>query len=86
MNSDGTNQTRLTFEMGRTRLPVWSPNGQQIAFEVHWGMDINLFVMDADGSNQRVLTPHPEMDRSPHWHPDGKRIAFSRNLVREVGT
>ena len=82
MNSDGTNQTRLTFEMGRTRSPVWSPNGQQIAFEVHWGMDINLFVMDADGNNQRVLTPHPEIDRSPHWHPDGKRIAFSRNISR----
>ena len=27
MNSDGTNQTRLTFEIGGTRLPVWSPNG-----------------------------------------------------------
>ena len=82
MKSDGANQTRLTFEIGGTRLPVWSPNGRQIAFEVHWGMDIDLFVMDADGNNQRALTPHPEIDRSPHWHPDGKRIAFSRNIVR----
>ena len=80
MDSDGTNQTRLTFEIGENRLPAWSPNGRQIAFEVNWGMDIDVFVMDADGKNQRRLTNQRDDDRSPHWHPDGTKIAFIRKI------
>lgn len=78
MDSDGTNQTRLTFEVGENRLPVWSPNGRQIAFENGRIREVDLFVMDADGNNQRRLTNHRHDDRSPHWHPDGTMIAFIR--------
>ena len=82
MDSDGTNPTRLTFEIGGTRAPVWSPNGRQIAFEVNLGWDTDLFVIDADGQNKRPLTHSPKIDRSPHWLPDGKRIAFTRIFRR----
>ena len=82
MDSDGTNQTRLTFEIGENRLPAWSPNGRQIAFENGSVGGIDLFVMDADGKNQRRLTNQRDDDRSPHWHPDGKRIAFTRIVRR----
>ena len=80
MNSDGSNQTRLTFnEVGDT-WPTWSPNGQRIAFHGYWPgrKTPDIYVMDADGSNRRQLTHHPAFDGQPHWHPDGQRIAFSR--------
>ena len=32
MNSNGNNPTRLTFNEASDSSPVWSPNGQQIAF------------------------------------------------------
>ena len=80
MDSDGINQTRLTFEIGENRLPAWSPNGRQIAFENGSVGGIDLFVMDADGKNQRRLTNQRDDDRSPHWHPDGTQIAFIRKV------
>ena len=33
MESDGSNQTRLTFNEAPDVWPAWSPNGQQIVFQ-----------------------------------------------------
>ena len=80
MNSDGSNQTRLTFNEVGDRWPTWSPNGQQIVFHSyrHGRNDPDIYVMDADGRNPRQLVNHPAFDVSPHWHPNRKRIAFMR--------
>ena len=78
MDSDGSNQVRLTFNGAKDSAPVWSPNGQQIAFHSKRDGNREIYVMDADGSNQRNLTRHPAFDVSPDWHPDGDRIAFMR--------
>lgn len=76
MNSDGTNQTRLTFNKGSDARPAWSPNGQQIAFGSQRNGNIDIYVMDADGTNQRRLTHHPAFDSRPSWSPDGSQIVF----------
>ena len=77
MDTDGSNQTRLTFNETRDSWPVWSPNGRQIAFDSQRDGNDEIYVMDADGKNQRRLTNHPASDDYPHWSPDGKRIAFT---------
>lgn len=78
MNSDGSNQTRLTFNKAGEGWATWSPNGQQIAFNSDRDGNWEIYVMDADGNNQRNLTHHPAFDVTPDWHPDGNRIAFMR--------
>ena len=76
MDSDGGDQTRLTFNATSDSSPVWSPNGQQIAFHSKRDENLEIYVMDADGSNQRNLTRHPALDGYPYWSPDGNLIAF----------
>ena len=89
MNSDGSNQTRLTFNEANDVAPDWSPNGQQIVFDSDRDNDEDvpkvlrnweIYVMDADGDNLRRLTHHPASDGFPSWAPDGSQIAFDRNL------
>ena len=77
INSDRSNQTRLTFNHIYDLSPAWSPNGRQIAF-VRGDDDptLDIYIMDADGTNQRQLTHNPGDDMYPTWSPDGKRIAF----------
>ena len=76
MDSDGANQTRLTFNEAKDGAPAWSPNGQQIVFRSYRDGNAEVYVMDADGQNQRRLTHHPGIDSYPDWSPDGSQIAF----------
>ena len=79
MNSDGSNQTRLTFNNASDSSPVWSPNGRQIAFHSYRDDDREIYIMNVDGTNQRNLTRHPASDGYPNWSPDGSQIAFTSN-------
>ncbi len=76
MKSDGSNQTRLTFNEVSDAYPVWSPDGRQIAFQSDRDGNDEIYVMDADGNNQRNLTNHPASDSFADWSPDGSRIIF----------
>ena len=89
MSSYGNDQTRLTDYEESDFFPVWSPNGQQIAFirtlfNRRGEGNNEVYVMDADGSHLRNLTQHPALDGEPDWSPDGKQIAFSSNRDGEA--
>ncbi len=77
MNSDGTHQTRLGFGYAPNSMPVWSPNGRQIAFESYREGNREVYVMDADGKKQRNLPRHPALDAFPSWSLDGSQIVFA---------
>ena len=85
MDSDGNNQTRLTFNKSNDFSPAWSPDGQQIAFDSGQDGNREVYVMDADGKNQRRLTHHPASDSSPSWSPDGAQIVFDSNRDAKKG-
>jgi Tol biopolymer transport system component len=80
MNSDGSNQTRLTFSsVGGAERPAWSPDGTKIAFV---GLVTNsttgIFVMNVDGTGRTLLTNNASSTSAPAWSPDGTKIAFER--------
>ena len=82
MNSDGSEQTRLTDNDTSDTYPALSPDGSKIAF-VRTSTSSNnmertdIYVMDADGSEQTILSSSDGPYGYPSWSPDGSMIAFS---------
>ncbi|MYC85235.1 MAG: hypothetical protein F4X18_06895 [Acidimicrobiia bacterium] len=76
MNADGSGQHRLTQGGGENRRPVWSPDGQRIAFTTEEWVYHYIYSMNADGSDRRIMT-YTTDDRDPVWSPDGRFIAFT---------
>jgi len=66
-----------TKGIGTNYLPVFSPDGKQIAFMSARDGNPEIYVMNVDGSNVRRLTNHPAGDVTPTWSPSGTQIAFT---------
>jgi serine/threonine-protein kinase len=69
---------RLTLE-GRNRYPIWSPDGQHVAFQSDREGDLAIFSQRADGTGaaERLTKPEPGEAHVPEsWSPDARHIAF----------
>jgi Tol biopolymer transport system component len=70
---------RLTFG-GRNLYPIWSPDGQRVAFQSDREGDTAIFSQRADGTSapERLTKPDKGVDHVPEsWSPDGKTLLFS---------
>lgn len=79
MDADGRNKTRLTVNQDEDTSPVFSPDGQTIAFSRSAG-GTRLYVMKADGSGpQTAGAPPPGFSTGVNkieWSPDGKSVKY----------
>jgi TolB protein len=73
---DSNGVRRLTDNPAKDERPVWSPDGNKIAFVSDRDGNKEIYIMDADGKNQRRLTFNDWDDQSPSWSPDGKGLVF----------
>ena len=66
------------------RAPVWSPDGQRVAWFSDEGAGYRLVIGDADGLDAARVIPiaDAKMAWSPAWSPDGSRIAFVDDKAR----
>ncbi len=76
---------RLTTGVGREFAPLFSPDGQWIAFTGEYDGNVDVYLMPASGGEPRRLTFHPGPDQLAGWSPDGKRILFSSGRNSETG-
>jgi hypothetical protein len=58
-------------------LPVWSPDGKQIAFSRFAGDDSDVYIVHADGSNLDPVAIGPEQQSFLGWAADSRSIFFS---------
>jgi hypothetical protein len=83
MNPDGSDKKRLygsDWGLGSYAPPIWSPNGQMIAFGASTynpATHVNAggtFVINADGTGLRMVSPipFPQLSWQPLPKPKGK--------------
>ena len=74
--SDWDRDIMLTDYAGTEYDPIWSPDGNSIAFvSNHTGND-EIWIMNGDGGNQRQLTFNDwQWDKRPSFSPDGTHWA-----------
>jgi len=70
--------SRLTFDPGEDAFPVWTPDGQRIAFaSTRDKVTLNLYWQPADGAGEaQRLTESANAQFPVSWHPSGKFLAF----------
>ncbi len=72
---------RLTEGPAINNAPVWSPDGQWIAYASLRGGHSNIYRRRADGSGSEELLLADGNDNFPgSWSPDGKTLLFTRSL------
>lgn len=89
MNADGTNARPLTNGAFDAFLPLWSPNGQKLAYLENTTKQplseqraLRLMVMNADGTNPVEIAREPENGfiMNPlvylDWSPDSQRVMY----------
>jgi len=77
IDTDGTNLTRLTNNIGTDTEHSISADGQRVAFMSRRdGNNFDIYVVDTDGSNLTRLTTYSGIDGEPSISADGQRIAF----------
>src|SRR4051794_6632621 len=73
---DGGDARRLTAGVGLESYPVFSPDGEQVAFAGEYEGNLDVYVVPAAGGVPRRLTHHPDPDVPVAWTPDGKSVVF----------
>jgi tricorn protease len=73
----GGEARRLTAHPAYDRDPVFSPDGQWLAFASDREGNDDVYVMPADGGRPRQLTFAPSADVPQEWSADGREIYFA---------
>ena len=63
---------------GQNSGPVWSPDGNKVAFVSSRGDHSYIGVYDVRNPSVTYLAPGVDRDTSPVWSPDGDKVAFLR--------
>ncbi len=74
---DGGNVRRLTSHPGVESNPVFSPDGQTIAFTGEYDGNPDVYTIPLAGGSPTRLTWHPGADIVRGFTPDGKNVLFS---------
>jgi len=74
---DGSDVRRITTADGDESNPVFSDDGQWLAFAGNYDGNVDVYVVPTAGGEVRRLTWHPGNDLPQAFTRDGKRVLFT---------
>jgi tricorn protease len=72
----GGRASRITTGVGVESAPIFSPDGQTLAFTGDYDGNTDVFTVPVGGGIPHRVTWHPAPDAAVAWSPDGKAIIF----------
>jgi Tol biopolymer transport system component/predicted Ser/Thr protein kinase len=83
----GGERLQLSYPPVAAALPVWSPDGSQIAYiSGEAGKPFKIFLVSAQGGTPEELLPENIGELDATWSPDGAQLAYGRIGSRNTGT
>nr|MBA2619854.1 PD40 domain-containing protein [Acidobacteriota bacterium] len=76
VSRNGGAAEHLTSGMGSESNPIYSPDGNWIAFTGEYDGNVDAYVIPATGGEPKRITYHPGSDSVVGWMPDGKSVVF----------
>jgi tricorn protease len=80
-DQNGRDVRRLTSDIGEKSNPVFSPDGQSIAYSANIDGNTDVFILPIAGGIPRRLTWHPGQDLVQGFTPDGAQVLFTSPRV-----
>lgn len=77
VGTDGGVAAPLTLHDAHNAMPVWSPDGRQIAFASDRYGNFDVYIIPSSGGEAKRLTYHSGNDIPWDFTPDGKQVIFS---------
>lgn len=78
-NRDGSDPRQLTSHPASETKPLFSPDGQWLAFSADYHGNDDVYVISINGGPAKRLTWHPSHDLVTDWSGDAERIFFTSN-------
>ena len=85
MNANGTNARQFTRGDAGETSPVFSPDGNRIAFVSTRNGSSNIYIIPSGGGEAVQFTHVSTGVADPLWSPDGKWVVFSSDVYPECG-
>jgi len=76
VNRRGGVAHRVVTGTGLETRPIFSPNGNWIAYTGNYDGNQDVYIVPSVGGQPRRLTYHPGPDVAVDWTPDGKSVLF----------
>jgi len=81
VSSKGGRAFPLTFNEAHDFMPVWSPDGKNIAFASFRHGNFDVYIIHAEGGVPKRLTTHSGNEFPSAFTPDGKYVVFSAHIM-----
>ena len=81
--SSGGKARQLTTHPAHDTRPVWSPDGQKIAFASNRSGNFDVFLMNKEGGEPKRLTTH-STNEYPTTFKDNGHILYLANILQDA--
>ena len=84
VNVNGGKALQITTNPSYEAMPVWSPDGKQIAFASDRNGNFDIYVVSSEGGVAQRVTTNSASEAPRAFSPDGKEIYFTAQIQKSA--